>query len=347
MSEKSTDREVTVRLTGEDVIERAEAMARRVAEVERLRKKKADDSKSTQALIDTALDEIARLGRVITAQAELRKQGELFAGDEVIPSTAESTQALALIAEQSALMDQTDAAIDANAVPVIEAAPEHCPKCTGSVKLFDDGARVMCEAAECTWVAKIQPPPTEEERAAAMQWVASNGGGDALIEAAAMYWERMQPRSTFEAAMVGWCASSGAPALAATLHRESIEKARDNIGFAGEVHAKTPGVQKLEAEQAALDAKLAETTTVCEHAAIQGRRRPLQGKTLLCPDCTEELDKCEACRRFEAKDSMGPCEWDECGGSRLCLRCLHDHESREGTSLPDSEQADDGDRVRA
>lgn len=344
MSEKSADREVVVKLALSEVLERAEAMARRVAEVQRLRVKKAADAKGTQALIDSALDEIERLGRVITAQEELRKQGDLFVGDEVVPSTAESTQALALIAEQGALMDATDE----NLVPVIEAAPEKCPVCDYGVQLFDSGTRVMCGDNHCTWVAKIVPAvpePTEEQRAAAMQWVAENGGGEQLIEAAALYWERFAPRSTFDAAMVGWCANTGAPLLAATLHRESIERARDNIGFPAEAAiAKTeqqPDPEHVEFLRRSLGAT--EPTAVCDHAKVQGRKKPRAGKHLLCPDCNEVLHNCEACKRYETPDDLGPCDWDHCG-TAVCVDCQVKHE--ESAAPNDSAASDESDDAR-
>lgn len=75
------DEEVVVKLTDEELVERGVSMARHAAEVERLRKKKADDAKSTQALIDVELDEMQRLGRVLLDQAERRKQGDLKFGD--------------------------------------------------------------------------------------------------------------------------------------------------------------------------------------------------------------------------------------------------------------------------
>jgi len=56
-------------------------MAARVLHVALLRRKKADDAKSTQAIIDSELDEIAKLAEVITEAAENRKQGDLHFGD--------------------------------------------------------------------------------------------------------------------------------------------------------------------------------------------------------------------------------------------------------------------------
>jgi hypothetical protein len=74
--------EVTVKLTDAEIVERARTMAAKVQHLGVLRRKKRDDSKNTQALIDAELDEIERLARVIGAQEELRKQGELFADQE-------------------------------------------------------------------------------------------------------------------------------------------------------------------------------------------------------------------------------------------------------------------------
>jgi len=89
----SMDVEVRVRLSDAEIIERAQTMAAKVSHIEVLRKKKSDDSKNTQALIDTELDEVQRLARVICEQEEERRQGDLFA-----PTPGQAVDALANVA---------------------------------------------------------------------------------------------------------------------------------------------------------------------------------------------------------------------------------------------------------
>lgn len=69
---------VRVKLSEHDLAERAGIMATKLEHVRVLRRKKADDAKSTQALIDTELDELAAMARVILECEEDAKQGELF-----------------------------------------------------------------------------------------------------------------------------------------------------------------------------------------------------------------------------------------------------------------------------
>lgn len=90
--QKTMEQEVSVKLTVEEIAERGETLAAKMLHVEHLRRKKREDGKSTQALIDAELDECERLARVICDQEELQKQGDLFVDDEV------ATRALAGVA---------------------------------------------------------------------------------------------------------------------------------------------------------------------------------------------------------------------------------------------------------
>lgn len=89
------DEEVLVPLRPGELLERAKVLAAKVQDVAILRKKKTDDARATQALIDAGLDEMERLARVISAGEEDRKQGELFV-DQV---TVDQAQATAVLAE--------------------------------------------------------------------------------------------------------------------------------------------------------------------------------------------------------------------------------------------------------
>jgi hypothetical protein len=134
---------VPVKLTDAQLIERAESIATKLGTVEHLRRKKADDAKSTQALIDTELDEIQRLARVIRDAEEMRKQGELRFDEQ--PNQAEAQAALAKVAEVAG-------AVEAELAEVSE-TPTVCGKCGAGVKAFAGGW--MCELPTCTWVAKL------------------------------------------------------------------------------------------------------------------------------------------------------------------------------------------------
>jgi hypothetical protein len=69
---------VWVKLSEHDLAERAGIMAAKLEHVRVLRRKKSDDAKSTQALIDTELDELGAMARVILEAEDEAKQGELF-----------------------------------------------------------------------------------------------------------------------------------------------------------------------------------------------------------------------------------------------------------------------------
>lgn len=80
---------VRVKLSEHDLAERAGIMATKLEHVRVLRRKKSDDAKSTQALIDTELDELAAMARVILEAEDEAKQGELFADGTLTGISAE------------------------------------------------------------------------------------------------------------------------------------------------------------------------------------------------------------------------------------------------------------------
>lgn len=94
------DRELPVKLSDDEIIERAQTLATKIGTVEALREKKARDAKNTQALIDSELDEIQRLARVINESEELRKQGDL---------TFDQVQATEVLADVAKRVLPTDA----------------------------------------------------------------------------------------------------------------------------------------------------------------------------------------------------------------------------------------------
>ena len=82
------DEEVLVPLRPGELLERGKILAAKVQDVAILRKKKTDDARATQALIDAGLDEMERLARVISAGEEDRPQRELFVDQVVDQPTA-------------------------------------------------------------------------------------------------------------------------------------------------------------------------------------------------------------------------------------------------------------------
>lgn len=92
-------RELPVKLTEHEVAERAESMAAKLIQIGSLRKKRREDLRSINALIESELDEVQRIARVIADGVEARKQSDIKFGDEVVPSQAEATQALAEVAK--------------------------------------------------------------------------------------------------------------------------------------------------------------------------------------------------------------------------------------------------------
>lgn len=93
------DRELPVKLNADEVNERAETMATKLIHIGSLRKKRREDLRSVNALIESELDEVQRLARTIIDGVEQRKQADLRFGDEVVPSATEATAALAKVAE--------------------------------------------------------------------------------------------------------------------------------------------------------------------------------------------------------------------------------------------------------
>lgn len=76
--EKGLDKTVGVKLTDEQVSERGALMAAKVIYVGTLRKKRREDLRSINAEIESNLDEIERLARVVTNHEENRAQADLF-----------------------------------------------------------------------------------------------------------------------------------------------------------------------------------------------------------------------------------------------------------------------------
>jgi hypothetical protein len=81
------EKPVPVRLTDPEMADRAQEIAAKILHVKVLRKKKRDDARNTQVLIDSELDQVELLADTITDARELRKQGELFADQETAVRT--------------------------------------------------------------------------------------------------------------------------------------------------------------------------------------------------------------------------------------------------------------------
>jgi hypothetical protein len=81
------EKPVPVRLTDPEMADRAQEIAAKISLVKVLRKKKRDDARNTQVLIDNELDQVELLAEAITDARELRKQGELFADQETAVHT--------------------------------------------------------------------------------------------------------------------------------------------------------------------------------------------------------------------------------------------------------------------
>lgn len=143
---------VVVKLSDSEIAERAQVMARHIAEVERLEEKKKRDSKATQKLINQELAELARLGRVVSDAFEVRKQGDLRFGDTVVPSSDEAVAALARVAEEAKKPKPSEPhafVLDENAPPAVVAGVEvrTCKVC-GSGELDPVHDPVKGEAAD-------------------------------------------------------------------------------------------------------------------------------------------------------------------------------------------------------
>lgn len=99
------DRELPVKLTATEIQERGESMAAKMVRVKTLRKKRRDDLRAINAQIEAELDTVQSIAETIMSGIEARKQGDLFVGDQVVgadpnvPTTEESAQALAKVAE--------------------------------------------------------------------------------------------------------------------------------------------------------------------------------------------------------------------------------------------------------
>lgn len=89
------DRELPVKLTPDEIEARAESIAAKLIHIGSLRKKRREDLRSINALIESEMDEVERLARVISDGVESRKQADIRFGDEVVPSSTEAGAALA------------------------------------------------------------------------------------------------------------------------------------------------------------------------------------------------------------------------------------------------------------
>lgn len=129
---RTDDPELPVRLSTEDLAERAETMAAKVKRISFLRDKKAKDAKSTQALIDDELDLLDALATTVQAAEEMRKQSELKF--EEMPDQVKAREALAEVARLA-----------------------ECPKCGAAVGQITADT-VTCSNGECPWAAKVVAP---------------------------------------------------------------------------------------------------------------------------------------------------------------------------------------------
>lgn len=97
--------EIPVKLSDDDREARHASLLFHLGEAERLEAKKKADAKATQELIDNEWAECYRLRRVLLDDQENRKQGDLRFGDDVVPSSAEATAALAEVARATGETD--------------------------------------------------------------------------------------------------------------------------------------------------------------------------------------------------------------------------------------------------
>lgn len=273
---------------------------------EELEAQKAAYAKSKNGEIAKVEETVSQLRRVLQDDEQLKKQGDLF----VDPNAARNV--LAAVHEQ-AVKDQVDGIVEQAlsqdstdpGVPTLEQVPDVCPTCGKAVRQF--GEAVTCEDSQCPWSAKIAPSPeaVEERRAEAQAWIdqETSGGAEALAGVVALWWLDHHRSAEFDAAMVAWRADSGAPVMVPEILRDAIL-----------------------AKRSELDGAAATAKPPCDHAPMQGKKSPPKGKSRVCVDCNETLRQCEACKRYEVKDALGPCEWDECG-STMCTACLAKHEA--------------------
>jgi len=118
------DEEVRVRLTDQELIDRGNVMSAKVEHIGQLRKKRREDLRSINAIIESEQDEVERLARVIRKAEEARNQGELFVDDQV------ATETLAEVARRACTE------IDALTCPV-----------HGTCSCVPDVGRLMCVGA--------------------------------------------------------------------------------------------------------------------------------------------------------------------------------------------------------
>jgi hypothetical protein len=366
MSQKELPMEtgVPVKLTAEERDRKARSLLRSMKCIDEYNIDIDKHRKAKKALIDAEEETIKELRRVLEADEQLVAQGDLFVDQHsATRGLAQVAEAAGdvdeLIAEQTALMDESDSGIKCDgdhAAPAcpspgcwhrqepvpIESIPESCPTCGSALRVFQTGA--MCSTVECPWVGKLttaaQEPVEEQPPADAAEvctaWCADSGGEGQVASEAAKWWREMQPTASLSAAMVSWRAQNGAPFAVTWKLREEIAAAREALiardlepsvkaDDAPEVASKTPGVLAAEARQAEIDAARADRST-CDHEAVQGRKKPGRGKHLVCPDCNVVLHNCQECDRYETPDDLGACTWDECG-KKLCAACMGKHEA--------------------
>jgi len=100
--EREIDKQVGVALTPVKLQEYAEVLAGKVIYVDTLRKKRREDLRSINAEIESNLDEVGRLARVITAHEENVAQGDLFIG-QTRETKEQAQRALAGVAKVAGL----------------------------------------------------------------------------------------------------------------------------------------------------------------------------------------------------------------------------------------------------
>lgn len=107
---KVTDPELPVKLTDEQMIQRAQIMAGKLTRIQALRKKRREDLRSINALIESELDEVQRIANTIITAEEMRKQSELHFDEDprnqerVEPTAGEAQDALAKVAQLAEVM---------------------------------------------------------------------------------------------------------------------------------------------------------------------------------------------------------------------------------------------------
>jgi hypothetical protein len=321
MSQKELPMEtgVPVKLTAD---ERERKMRSLLGSMRRIDEYNADIEKhraAKKALIKAEEETIGELRRVLEADEQLVRQGDLFVDQHSatrgLAQVAEAAGDVdTLIAEQTALMDATDAARD-DGVPVIDAMPEACPLCGEPVRAFGDNG-ATCTVTTCVWVGRIVPPeeqPPADAAEVCNAWCNSRGTPEeAVAIEAATWWSKMHHSAAFGPAMVSWRAATGAPFAVTWVLRETIAAVREHL----RVNEPAPATDVQPEQAAPMD---------CDHSAIPAGRKPGKGRKLVCPTCRATLTNCEACDKRVTVDDVGDCQYDACG-KKLCAACQEEHE---------------------